>query len=79
MENTNGLKRVGEYSEMEETGPMLGTIPVFNLHEVANQTVAGTTLHKVPLSREEFLAILWSKLILEVLEQGQLAVFLDLV
>ena len=79
MENAIGLKRVDEYSETKETGPMLGTIPVFNLHEVANQTVASTTLYKVSLSREEFLAILGSKLILKVLEQGHLAVLLDLV
>jgi len=37
-------------------------LPVLDLHEVADETVGGTTLHKVLLGCEELFAGLWTKL-----------------
>lgn len=53
--------------------------PVFDLHEIADQTVGRTTLNKVPLSCEELFAVWRSILIDEIAEESPLAVFLDLV
>ena len=52
--------------------------PVLNLQQVTHEGVAGAALHEVPLSLEKLLAGDRPKLALKVVEQSELAVFLDL-
>lgn len=53
--------------------------PVFDLQQVADETVSGTALDEVPLSGQEGLGGRSSVILQEVVEQRQLALFLHLV
>lgn len=50
-----------------------GCPPVFNLQQVADETVAGAALHKVALGGEEGLVGVAAMLLQEVVQQRQLA------
>lgn len=56
----------------------LSVSPVFNLQQVADETVACTTLHKVALCSEEGLCSVVAMLLQEVVEQRELTLLLHL-
>ncbi len=59
--------------------PALSLSPVLDLQQIADDTVASAALNKVALSGKEFLCIVVSMLLTEVVEQWKLTLFLHLV
>ena len=53
-------------------------MPILDLEEVADKTVARATLHEIPLGREELFGNGFPEFFQEIIEQRQLCILFDL-